>query len=171
MNYRSIKWIIFTALSLTVPTVFFLFVVVMFVPAIFYVAGIGYVIPKIFTSGHFGESLGFIAILGVHGLIYFGLYYGVSIIVAKLISLIKGRLLRSCIVGVICLGLVFLTQFPVYGGGGHGPTYQYTLSQLFGELNKSYGTGAVQIVYGAAILLLFGILLYPKFKNMKTSRN
>jgi hypothetical protein len=171
MNYRSIKWIIFTVLSLTVPTLFFLFVVVMFVPAIFFVAGVGYVIPKVFTSGHFGESLGFIAILGVHALIYFGLYYGVSVIVAKLISLIKGRLIRNSIVVAICSGLVFLTQFPVYGSGGHGPMYWYTLSQLFGELNKSYGTGAVQIVYGAAILLLFGILLFPKYKNMKTSRS
>lgn len=171
MNYRSVKWIIFTALSLTVPTLFFLFVVVMFVPAIFFVAGIGYVIPKVFTSGHFGESLGFIAILGVHGLIYFGLYYGVSVILAKLISLIKWRLVKTCLVATICLGLVFLTQFPVYGGGGHGPTYQYTLSQLFDELNKSYGTGAVQIVYGAALILLLGILLYPKFKNIKNSRS
>ena len=171
MNYRSIKWIIFTVLSLTVPTLFFLFVVVMLVPAIFYVAGVGYVIPKVFTSGHFGESLGFIAILGVHGLIYFGLYYVVSVIVAKLISLIKKRLIKNCLVVVICSGLVFLTQFPVYGGGGHGPMYQYTLAQLFGELNKSYGAGAVQIVYGAALILLLGILLYPKFKNIRNSRS
>lgn len=136
MNYRTIKWIIFTALSLTFPTLFFLFVAVMFVPAIFFVAGIGYVIPKVFTSGHFGESLGFIAILGVHGLIYFGSYFVVSVIVAKLISLIKKGLIRNCLVVAICSGLVFLTQFPIYGGGGHGPTYQYTLSQLFGELNQ-----------------------------------
>lgn len=165
MSYRSIKWIIFSALSLTVPTLFFLFVVVMFVPAIFYVAGIGYVIPKVFISGHFGESLVFIAILSVHALIFFGLYYGLSVIVAKLISLIKNRLVRNCIVTAICSGLGFLTQFPVYGGGGHGPVKWYTLSQLFGELNKSYGTGTVQTVYGAAMLLLFVTLLFPKVKN------
>jgi hypothetical protein len=171
MNYRSIKWILFTALSLTVPTVLFLFVVVMFVPAIFFVAGIGYVFPKVFTSGHFGESLGYIAILGVHALIFFGLHYGVSVIVAKLTSLIKKPLARNCIVAAICSGLVFLARFPIYGGGGHGPVYWYTLSQLFDELNKSYGTGAVQIVYGAAILLLLGILSFPKIKNLKNSRS
>lgn len=167
MSYRSIKWIIFTVLSLTVPTLFFLFVIVMFVPAIFYAAGIGYVIPKVFISGHFGESLGFIAILGVHGLIFFGLYYGLSVIVAKLISLIKNRLVKNSIVAAICSGFGLLTQLPVYGGGGHGPMHWYTLSQLFGELNKSYGTGTVKTVYGAAMLLLFVTLLFPKIKNSR----
>ena len=165
MNYRSIKWIIFTVLSLTVPAMFFLFMVVMFIPAIFFVAGIGYVIPKIFVPGHTGESLGFIAILVVHALIYFGLYYGVSVLVAKVITLVKGRLMRNCIVVAICLGLVFLTQFPVYGGGGHSPIRWFPLSHVLGDLNKSYGTGTVGIVYGATILLLFGILLFPKLKN------
>lgn len=47
----------------------------------------------------------------------------------------------------------------------------YTLSQLFDELNKSYGTGAVQILYGVAMLLLLGILLFPTLKNIKNSRN
>lgn len=156
-------------LSLTVPTIYFLFMAVMFVPAIFFVAGIGYVIPKVFSFRHFGESMAHIGILGVHALIYFGLYYGVSAIVAKVITLIKGRIIRNCIVVAIFLALMFVTQFPIYGGGGHGPMHWFTLFQLFGEINKSYGPGAVQIVYGAALILLFGILLYPKFKTIKNS--
>lgn len=170
MNYRSIKWIIFTVLSLTVPAMFFLFVAVMFVPAIFFVTGIAYMIPKVFAPGHFRESLGFIVILGVHIMVYFGLYYGVSVIVAKLITLFKGRLVRNCAVATICSGLLFLTQFSIYGGGGHGPMHWYTLAGLFEELNKSYGIGAAQIVYGAVILLFLGILLFPTLnKKIKDS--
>ena len=63
MNYRSIKWIIFTALSLTAPAMLFLVMAVMFMPAIFFVAGIVYMIPKAFAPGHTGETLSFIIIL------------------------------------------------------------------------------------------------------------
>lgn len=91
MDYRSIKWIIFTGLSLTAPAMLFLVMAVMFMPAIFFVAGIGYVIPKAFSPGHASESLAFIVILGIHALIYAGLYYGVSVLFAKAITLIKKR--------------------------------------------------------------------------------
>jgi hypothetical protein len=170
MDYRSIKWLIFTALSLTVPALLYLFMAVMVAPAIFFVAGIGYVIPKAFTPGHFRESFWFIVILGVHIFVYFGLYYVLSVILAKLITLIKRRLVRNCLVAIICSGLLFLTQFSVYGGGGHSSVHWYTLAQLFDELNQYYGTGAVQIVYGVAILLFFGILSFPKInKKIKNS--
>ena len=167
MSYRSIKWIILTVLSLTAPAMLFLLMVVMFVPAIFFVAGAGYVVPKVFTPGHTGESLGFMAILGVHVLIYFGLYYGISALVAKAITLVKGRLMRNAIVVAICLGCVFLTQFSVYGGGGHRPIRWSPLPHVLGEVNQMYGTGTVGIVYGAAILLLIGILLFPKLKSKR----
>ena len=141
MDYRSIKWIIFTGLSLTAPAMLFLVMAVMFMPAVFFVAGIGYVIPKAFSPGHFGESLSFIVILGIHALVYAGLYYGVSVLFAKAVTLIKRRLIRNCIVGVFCIGVVFMTRFPIYGGGGHGPFRWHPLSKLLREYNKSYGAG------------------------------
>jgi hypothetical protein len=165
MDYRSIKWIIFTGLSLTAPAMLFLVMAVMFMPAVFFVAGIGYVIPKAFSPGHFGESLSFIVILGIHALVYAGLYYGVSALFAKAVTLIKRRLIRNCIVAVFCIGLVFMTRFPIYGGGGHGPIRWHPLSKLLGEFNKSYGAGTVEMVYGVTILLLCGTILIRKFKK------
>ena len=165
MDYRSIKWIIFTGLSLTAPAMLFLVMAVMFMPAVFFVAGIGYVIPKAFSPGHAGESLSFIVILGIHALVYAGLYYGVSVLFAKAVTLIKKRFVRNTIVVVFCLGLVFLTQFPVYGGGGHGPIRWHPLSKLLGDFNNSYGACTVEIVYGATILLLCGIMLIQKLKK------
>ena len=165
MNYRSIKWIIFTVLSLTVPAMLFLVMAIMFMPAIFFAAGIGYVIPKAFMPGQTTESLSFIIILGLHTLVYAGLYYGVSVLIAKAISMIKMRFVRNCILVAFCLGLVVVTQFPVYGGGGHGPVRWQSLPELLGGFNKSYGTGSVEIVYGATILLMCGIILIGKFKK------
>ena len=165
MDYRSIKWIIFTVLSLTVPALLFLFVVVMLFPAVFFLAGIAYMIPKAFAAGHTGETLNFIVIFGIHALVYFGLYYGISVLLAKVISLIGNRWIRNSTVISICLGLISLTQFPIYGGGGHGPVRLYTLSQLIEETNKSYGSGAFQIVYGIAIVLLLGMLIFQKKKG------
>ncbi|MFH1076583.1 MAG: hypothetical protein V1753_07055, partial [Pseudomonadota bacterium] len=120
INYRSIKWIIFTTLSLTIPAMFFLFMAVMFMPAVFLVAGIGYVIPKLFISGYATESLWFIAILSTHVLVYALLYYGISVIVANAITMIKNWVARLGTLVALSLGLVFMTQFPIYGGGGHG---------------------------------------------------
>ena len=162
MDYKTTKWIIFWALVLTVPALFFLVVVVMFVPAVFFVAGIGYVAHKIFVHGNVTESLSFIVLLGVHTLIYAALYYGISVAIAHLIQLIKNGTLKVCALAAVCLGLVLVTQFPVYGGGGHGPMRWYTLAQLLSEVNTSYGTAAAQIVYGGALVLLTGLLLFQK---------
>jgi hypothetical protein len=164
-NYHSIKWIIFTFLSLTVPAMFFLVMAVMFIPAIFILAGIFYVIPKVFIPGHASESLWFIVILGLHVSLYAGAYYVISVLSAKAIMMMKGQLARACILAVFCMGLVLLTQFPVYGGGGHGPIRWMALSAVFGDVNKSYGAATVAIVYGTAILLLCVKLLSKKHRK------
>jgi hypothetical protein len=165
MDYRSIKWIIFTGLSLTAPAMLFMVMAVLFMPAVFFVAGIAYVIPKAFSPGHFSESLSFIVILGIHVLVYAGLYYGISVLFAKVVTLIKRQLVRKGIVAVFCVGLVLMTRFPIYGGGGHGPIRWHPLSKLLGEFNQSYGAGTVEIVYGVAILLLGVGLLIQKLKK------
>ena len=155
-------------LSLTVPAVFFLVMAVMFIPAVFFLAGIVYVIPKIFVPGHASESLWFIAILGIHFLVYGGAYYLISILAAKVIIMIKGGLLRFCTLVTLCCGLVFMTRFPVYGGGGHGPIRWLSLSQFLVDLNKSYEEGIVEIVYGTIFLILCGILLFKKLRRNRS---
>jgi len=141
--------------------------VVIFFPAVFFLAGIGYMIPKAFSPGHVGETLNFILIFVIHALIYFGLYYGISALLAKILCLIKNLWIRNSILAAICLGLISLTQFQIYGGGGHGPMRMYALSGLIAETNKTYGTGTFQIVYGAAIILLIVILFFPKIRHSR----
>ncbi len=164
INYRFIKWIIFAALFLTIPAMFFFVMVVMFMPAVFSVVGIGYVIQKLFIHGHVKESLSFIVIFGLHALVYVGIYYGISVMVAKAITMIKNRMARLYTLVALILGLVFMTQFPIYGSGGHGPIKWIALTELLIDLNKTYGAGTAQIVYGFAILLC-GILMFFKSKK------
>lgn len=164
INYRSIKWFIFTTLFLTIPAMLFLGMAVMFMPAVFFVAGIGYVIPKLFRPGHANESLGFIAFSSIHVLVYAGIYYGISVIVAKAITIIKNRVARLCTLMALILSLVFMTQFQIYGSGGEGPIKWVSLTEILIDMNKSYGAGTVPMVYGTAIFLCV-ILLFRKPKK------
>ena len=131
---------------------------VMFMPAVYFVGGIGYVIPKLFIPKSSGESFSFILIMGIHLLGYIGIYYGISVLLAKVISLMKGWLAKISIILVLGSSLVFMTQFRIYGGGGHGPIRWRTLFELSTEVNRSYGAGTVQIVYGVTIIMLCGFL-------------
>ena len=169
MSYQSIKWIIFTTLAMTVPAMLFFVMAFMFMPAIFFIAGIGYVIPKLFRAGSIGESMSFIVILGVHALIYTAIYYGISVVIAKVIDLIKSRAARWVAVAIVCLGFGATALFPVYGGGGHGPMYWYTLAEFLADMNRSYGTGSAQIVYGAVIFVL-SVYLLRQYRRNRRSR-
>ena len=169
MSYSTIKWTIFIALLLTVPAMLFLVQAVMFFPAIFFVAGIIFMVPKALIHSKSPETLGFIVIFGIHFLIYFGIYYLVSIIVAKLISIIQSSYVKKIMLATILAALVIITQLPVYGGGGHGPIEWITLTELFTDLNKSYGKGAVITVYGCTVLLIVSyLLLRRKIKEVKS---
>ena len=168
MDYCTVKWIIFTALTLTVPAILFLVVVVMIMPAVFFFPGIGYSFFKLFKGGSIGETLSFVVIFGGHALVYTALYYALSVVIARLINLIGNNAVRVCTVAVLCLALAAITQFPVYGGGGHGPMRWHNLAALLAEVNKSYGAGSAQLVYGAAVLLVAGFLLRHHFRKKKS---
>jgi hypothetical protein len=86
--------------------------------------------------------------------------------VAKAITMIKNRVARLCILVALSLGLVFTTQFPIYGGGGEGPIKWVSLTEFLIDINKSYGAGTVPIVYGIAICLCVILLFRKPKKNL-----
>ena len=169
-NYRSIKWILFTTVSLTVPSLFFLVMAVMFFPAVFFVGGIVYAIPKLFNPKSVGETFWFIFFMGVHLLIYAGVYYGISVLLARGIARIRGCVGRGLTMLAVCSSLIALTRFKIYGGGGHGPIRWQTLFELSADLNRSYGEGTVQIIYGATGLLLCGCLWFRNRRSKPKER-
>jgi hypothetical protein len=165
VDYTSVKWILFSVLFLTVPAMLFLVQAVIFLPAIFFLAGIIVAASKMF-SGKFGEPLVFIAFLGVHVLIYIGIYFGISVALAKGISMIRSSKARNIIVSILVLGLGTLTQLPVYGGGGHGPIRWGSLSSAIG---KSHGPHAVLMVYIPAIVVVLLFLILRRYKSSKST--
>lgn len=116
-------------------------------------------------SGKFGEPLVFVAFLGVHLVVYFGIYYGISVALAKGISMIRSGKARNIMVSIVVLGLGVLTQLPIYGGGGHGPMRWGTLSAAFG---KAYGPSTLLMVYVPAILVV-SVLIVHRYKRTKSA--
>lgn len=161
MDYTVIKWIVFVTLLLTVPAVLFLIQVVFFVPAIFFLAGMIGMVAK-FSSGSLGELGISIAFFGVHLLVFGSLYYGLSALLAKLISAVSSPAVRAAIVVTLVLGLGALILMPVYGGGGHQPV-KWVL--LFSLLEPSYGPAAIPLVYVPTIAVV-AVLLARRHWNI-----
>lgn len=163
MSYRAIKWTILWALFLTVPSMLFMVQAVIFLPAIFFVGGLFVSLSKIPQQG-ISEPIIFVVFLGVHLLIYFAVYYVISILTAKVISRIRSVNIRHITVFsvLICLGI--LTLLPIYGGGGHGPIRWGSL--LF-SVGKDYGTKALIIIYLPAIILPVMFIIFQRWKQLK----
>ena len=169
MSYLTIKWTIFVALFLTVPAMLFLVQAVMFYPAVFFVAAIVFMIQKAIINLGSNDTLPFLVIFVIHLLIYFGIYYLISVIAAKLISIIRSANVKKIIVATILAGLVIVTQLPVYGGGGHGPIKWVTLSESLADLNRSYGKFTVVGVYGCTVLLIGSFVFWRKKRKLLKS--
>ncbi len=165
MDYTAIKWILFVTLLLTVPAVLFLIQVVFFVPAIFFLAGIIGMVAK-FSSGSLGELGAFIAFFGVHLLVFGSLYYGLSVLLAKLISAVPSPAVRATIVVSLVLGLGTLILMPVYGGGGHQPVKWGT---LFSLLEPTYGPAVIPLVYVPSIAVVAVLLIRRHLKLRRTA--
>lgn len=133
----------------------FLVQVVMFMPAVFLIAGVLFMIFKTINNPvHLGENLSFITIFVIHILIYSGIYYLLSFILAKLICLIQFDKAKKVIVLALCLCIVGITFLPIYGGGGHGPVEWVNLPEYLKSINSSYGSATSAIVYGTVLLLI-----------------
>ena len=170
MSYFTIKWTIFVALLLTVPAMLFLVQAVMFFPAIFFLAGIVFMVPKSLIHLGSHDTLTFLVIFVIHFFVYYGIYYLVSVIAAKLISIIQSGKVKKIVVATILVGLALITQFPVYGAGGHGPMKWLTLSEFLADLNKSYSTQAVITVIGFTVLLIASFIFWRKYRNSLKSK-
>jgi hypothetical protein len=145
---------------LTLPAMLFLVQAVMFFPAIFFIAGIAYMVPKSLISTSIGEMFAFIAFFGVHLAIYFGIFFAISAILAKLISLIPSAVVRYASVAALCTAMALVTLFPVYGGGGHGPMRWVTWAGMVEEIERSYGSGSTILVYGGTFVGIGAIVLF-----------
>jgi len=157
---RTFRRILFVALLLGAPAVLFLIQVIFVVPTVLLLAGAVRMVPKLLASGFAWENLAFIAFLLACALIFAGLWYLPAWLFGKLAARLPAGWPRSTLLGVLLAGLVWVTQQPIYGGGGHGPGKFGPLQELLGSLDKSFGAGTALTVYAVALaLVLFPLAL------------
>ncbi len=158
MTQRTIMWAFLVVMFLTLPSMLFLVVAVMFVPAIFYVAAILYMISKMPGSSSIGELLTFMLFCGLHIVVYFFIYWIIAAVLAKLVSLIPNAAARYVSVFLLCAAMTIPMFFPVYGGGGHSGMQWETFGGLVKELERDYGSGVTLSVYGGTLVLIGAIV-------------
>lgn len=154
MSEKSFRTILFVALLLVAPAILFLVQAIFIVPPVFLLAGFVYILKKLLLSGPGLDNLTFLAFLSVHLLIFIGVYWLLAWLLGKLTLLTPHRNLRGVLLLLLLAGLGWLTQLPIYGGGGHGPAKMGPLQHLLKGLEQSYGPGSMLTVYLTALGLV-----------------
>ena len=151
MSALTFRRILFVALLLAAPAVLFLVQAVFVVPTTLLIAGAVRMLPKLVASGFGGENVAFIGFLAVSSLIFAGLFYLLAWLCGKLAKRLPVGWPRGALLAALLAGLTWITQRPIYGGGGHGPGKFGPLQDLLRELDQSYGAGSALTVYGVAL--------------------
>jgi hypothetical protein len=164
---RTFRRILFVALLLGAPAVLFLIQVVFIVPPVVLLAGAVRVVPKLVASGFGRENLFFFAALLAGALICAAPCYLLAWLAGKLAARLPAGWPRWTLLGLLLAGLAWVTQLPIYGGGGHGPGEFGTLQAMLGTLDKSYGAGTALAVYlvALALALLPAALAYRRARR------
>jgi len=117
LSERAIKWLLFTAMFLTVPVLYFMFVIGGFVP-LWTILVLTLVAPLSF----------------VHVMLYAPVFYLVSILLAKGLMRMPNSQ-RTIAFVTICALLIGVTFLPIYGVSHGKPQYQ-TLYRMTLDLWK-----------------------------------
>jgi hypothetical protein len=167
---RTFRRILFVALLLGAPAVLFLIQVVFVVPTVLLLAGAVRMVPKLVASGFARENLAFVLLLLAGALIFAGLCYLIAWLFGKLAARLPAGRPRLALLGVLLAGLVWVTQQPIYGGGGHGPGKFGPLQELLGSLDKSFGAGTTLTVYLVALALVLLPLALAGWRARRNAR-
>jgi hypothetical protein len=149
----TFRRILFVALLLGAPAVLFLIQVVFIVPPVLLLAGAVRMVPKVVASGFGRENLFFLVMLLAAALVFAGPCYLFAWLLGKLAARLPAGWPRPALLAVLLAGLVWVTQRPIYGGGGHGPGKFGPLQEMLAGLDDSYGAGTALTVYLVALAL------------------
>ena len=153
MTELTYRRTLFVALLLAAPALVFLVQVVFVVTPAVVLAGTAYMMVKAVARGFRGEDMVFVAFFLGHLLVFVGLYYFLAWVCGKIARRVPDGWPRRGLLAVSLAGLLWATQQPLYGGGGHGPGKMGPLQDLLADLGKTYGVGATAAVAGAAVAL------------------
>ncbi len=106
MSENTIKWILFCLMFVTVPVLYFMFVIGGFLPLIAIVAA------------SFGGEWGFALFNAVHVLIYGAVFYWIAKVVSKRLALLP-QTWKVLGFATVSIALVTISFLPLYGVGHH----------------------------------------------------
>lgn len=119
MDRKKAKWVLFITMALTVPVVFFLFQVAMFVP-------MAAIIVVSFTTGSWFLSMGLI-----HTAIFAPMLWGISSLIVSGIKRIPRTDIQWVIYMVFIVSFTSLAWLSPYVAGGHSNDQDLSWLQTF----------------------------------------
>jgi hypothetical protein len=154
VDERTFRHTLFVALLFGAPAVLYLVQVVFVVPPVLLLAGAVGMLAKFVATGFGRESLFMLVALLAGALICAGPCFLLAWLLGKLAARLPAGWPRWALLGALLAGLVWITQQPIYGGGGHGPGKFGSLQSLLGGLDESFGKGTVLTVYLVSVVLV-----------------
>lgn len=170
MSELAFRRVLFVACVVAAPAVLFLIQVVFIVPPVLLLAGAVQMLPKLVASGFGTEnSFFFVALLAGAG-IAAGPYYLLAWLLGKLAARLPAGWPRATLLAALLAGLLWVTQRPIYGGGGHGPSRLGPLQELLGSLDREFGAGSTLTVYSVALVLILVPMILAGWRARREAR-
>ncbi len=148
---RCIRWFLWLTLLHTVPSPFYLFVVIGTVPAAGLLAS---GVAGLISGDREGLSMG--VVLGVQGLAWGAVYFGVAWLLAAWFMRISSPGQRALRLGGLALALFAASMLPIYGMGGHGSESWSSILQL---LKETRVPESACLAYAGGLGVLLAVLL------------
>jgi len=150
----TLRRILFGASLLTAPAVLFLVQVIFIVPPILLLAAAGGMAVKLVTNGFGRENMFLFLITLVTALLLAAPFWLAAWLLGKIARLLPARWQRIALLVVLLAGLAWVTQLPIYGGGGHGPGKFGNLQTMLADLARDFGAVTMILVYVGGLVLV-----------------
>lgn len=154
MEERTFRRILFGASLLAAPGVLFLVQVIFIVPPILLLAAAGGAAVKLVVTGFGGESMFLFLITLITALLIAAPFWLAAWILGRIARLLPARWQRIALLIALLAGLAWVTQLPIYGGGGHGPGKFGNLQTTLAELARDFGALTMVLIYAGGVVLV-----------------
>lgn len=155
MEELTFRRILFGAALLTAPGVLFLVQVIFIVPPVLLLAAAGGMAVKVVTSGFGRENMFLFVVTLMTALLLAAPFWLAAWLLGKIARRLPAPWQRIALLVVLLAGLAWVTQQPIYGGGGHGPGKFANLQTTLADLARDFGMLTMILVYVGGVALVW----------------
>jgi len=165
---RIYFYALFSLMFMTIPTIYFIFVIIEFTPPATHV--LRFLDMLTHATKEFGGITMILALsmVAAHVYIYTAIFGQVSWAIIYRVMRLKTRLFRVCVVAVLTIPLIVLPFLPIYSAGntvsGHGQSTSDNLCGIYDQMYMNVGCLGGFMVAGCISLLLC-MLVAHKFEK------